>query len=381
MRTKRWYKPMLVMIALFAVTQMAQAQEKSAASTRASCIVRISSPRNVFPLNENVMNSLIASSPVLGEPARAVLGLESASIADIGALNFMMLDQDQTDEQTVLLGELSLELNEGVPPRAVQLLQALCESMRSALTRVGMMEVKRWQDREKTIESEIGKLEAESAAIFETQRKLYAQAERDDLDRGAIVTLVRKYESQREDLRLRMAGMQARQQALTEQIAKIAKQVEESTSNKTIIDGLQRVVELRQKALDRLQMLQQQGQVNDEEVNHAEIEVIQAQTALAQKQEQVREQSGGGLMGGMNQQLRELNIAYEEIMAELGIVEGRLADMREKRLVELAERYNNEVDIPKSMIERMVMDLKQEQHRLKQQLRIVIMPDLQVIGG
>lgn len=380
MRISRGIAAASIALALIVTNGAVQAQEKAVPSSHAACLVRISSPRTVFPLNEDVVSRLIRSSPVVKEPIRTILGKDGAAIDDVAVLSFALLDQSQTQDMTVLMGELSVELKGDLEPRADEFLAAICRRTRNALQAVGESETGRLRVQSTEIGKTLEETELEYRRLLDVQRELYQQAGRDDLERGPIVASIRSLEERSEDLRLRLAGMQARQQAITEQIAKIAKDAETDPESQAIIEGLRRIVELRQQALDHVRNQAEAGRVSAEEVNKAEIEVIQARSDLARQQEQLRFQKGGGMLADMNKQLIELSIDYESTMAELGICGSRLAGMRDKRLIELAERYTNEVELPKRLIERMLTDLKEQQYRLTQQLRQVSVPEMQVVG-
>lgn len=371
-----------LLLSLCFVADVSHAQDKSDKPMQAGCLLRITSPRSVLPINGDVIERLLWSTPVAGAVIKEVFELTPSLYGDVVSIRFTMLEQYQVQDQIVILGELSVELSPDAlqHAEAEQFLAALCRRLHQALKAVGVAEAARWENQLRALEADLDQLKIDAEHITATQRDLFDKAGREDLDRDQILNSIRKYESMREEMRLRLLGMSAKQHAVTEQIAALTQKIEKKIESNEILAGLRRIVELRKNALDRMRKLVETGQAGPEEANRAEEELIRAQADMARVLEQCRETENGSLIAALGKQLIDMSIEIENISAELGAVEERLSTLRERCVVELAARYADEVERPRFMIERRVMDLRQQQHQLKEKLRGMLLPEMQVIG-
>ena len=83
----------------------------------------------------------------------------------------------------------------------------------------------------------------------------------------------------------------------------------------------------------------------------------------------------------MNKELVQLSIQTAELEAASAHIGARLSGIRKKGLLELADRYEREVQIPLKLADRLLQELALEQQALKGQLRSVRRPEVLVIGG
>ena len=382
MKASPYVTAVSVLVMLGVAAETLGAQDPTTKIRGASCLLRISAPKTVLPLNQEVIDRMLWSTPVMGGPVKELLGATPESYDKAVMVSFQILEQSQTQDQTTILGELVVSIQDGVEPRvgAEAFLTTMCQRLKETLSGVTTAEAARWETQSQAIEIELAALDQESQEIVAIQRDLYEKAGREDLAREPILDKIRQYESMKEDLRLRLMGANARQSAVTKQIAELTAQAEKKIQSNSILNGLQRIVEMRQKALERMRKLVDAGQATAEEAAKVEEDAIRAQTDLAHYLEQVRDTEGGGMAIAMNKQLVDLSIEVESVAAELSVVEQRLAEMRERHVLELAERYQSEVEIPKRMIDRRLMDLKEQQYQLKEKLRRMQLPEMQVLG-
>ena len=76
-----------------------------------------------------------------------------------------------------------------------------------------------------------------------------------------------------------------------------------------------------------------------------------------------------------------MSIESAEAEATLAAVSRRLAEIRERRLLELSDRYEREVELQLELSEQAVRQLTIEQFELKERIRNLQRPEMVVIGG
>ena len=83
----------------------------------------------------------------------------------------------------------------------------------------------------------------------------------------------------------------------------------------------------------------------------------------------------------LNKELAELSVETAELEAAVGHIAGQLGEIREKGLLELADRYELECEIPLELAKDTLRDLTVSRQSLRNQLRGIRRPEVLVIGG
>lgn len=364
---------------------LAFAQESDAKAIsgthEASCVVRITSDSAVLPMAEEFIQSLLTSTPVLGEPARELLGARSELYEEDFDISFESLTKPGPASERNLIGRIHVHLIGDVRPAADEFLAEVCRRLELALRQVGELDEERLRKRLAQVEEELERMDGQYKAIRATQRELLEQAGRNDLSRGAIEVTVRQLEDNKNGVELRLAGARAREAALAEQIAKIGQQVVGAAEGSAVLAELEKVVEIRERQLEYLKQRRESGLAPAAELDDAEEALARVRAELASVREHATETAGGGLLAGLNHKLVELSIDSAEAEATLAAVERRLAEIREKRLLELSDRYEREVELQLELSEQAVRQLTMEQYELKERIRDQQWPQVVVIGG
>ena len=178
-----------------------------------------------------------------------------------------------------------------------------------------------------------------------------------------------------------MAGAQAREVALTEQIAKVAQQAIEAAEKSAVVKELEEIVDIRKVELARAQQLHEGGQLPQSELNRRQEASARARADLARHRESVSKTAGAELLTQLNHELVSLSVESAEQEAQLRAVNQRLGEIRERQLLELADRYEREVELQLKLSERALLDLTEEQYDLKETIRNLRLPEVVVIGG
>lgn len=355
--------------------------ESPSGTHEASCIVRISSNPRVLPINDELIRTLLASTPVIGEPAREILGSKSEPYEEDLKISFELLREYESDEQNMLVGNICVRVDEGCRPAADKFLFNMCQRLERALARVGEVDERRMRERLHEVEEELARAQAQFEELRAARRDLCEQAGRADLSRERIEDTIHELEEHKAELELKLAGSAAREAALTEQIAKLSEQAREAAEHDAVMAELKKVVELREQEVTRLQVLAEKGQASSKDLRVAQEPLAVARAELARRREEIGERMSGGMLVQLNKELVELSIQTAELEAALGHVQERLGEIRENDLLELADRYEREFEIPLDMARNALQQLAMDRYFLRDQLRNLRHPEVLVIGG
>ena len=360
----------------------ALAEQEGSGTRSAKCLVRIMSDPDMLPVGAEMINSLLASTPVLGEPAREILGSKADSLDDVVTVSFELLEHSQSRMGSVLTGSIAVDVHgDDARPAAEELLAAICQRLELALRSVGAIDRERFQERLAQVETELTQLDERYQRIRAARRELLEQAGRDDLSRDRIEDTISDLEGTRQDIELSLAGAQAREVALTEQIAKVAQQAIEAAEKSAVVKELEEIVDIRKVELARAQQLHEGGQLPQSELNRRQEASARARADLARHRESVSKTAGAELLTQLNPELVSLSVDSAEQEAQLRAVNQRLGEIRERQLLELADRYEREVELQLKLSERALLDLTEEQYDLKETIRNLRLPEVVVIGG
>jgi hypothetical protein len=360
----------------------AAAEQQAPSGTRlAKCIVRICSDRDLLPISPEMVESLLASTPVVGAPAREMLGSKADNLDDVVNISFELLDDSRSGWGSVLTGSIEVDVHgDGARPVAEEFLSAICERLEQALRRVGEVDRERLRARLEKVQAELAQLNAQYEQICAARKALIEQAGRDDLSRARIADTINQLEDHKQEIELALAGSQAREAALTEQIAKISQQAIEAAEKSGVVKELAEIVDIRKMEFARAQQLQESGQASVADLNEAQEALSRARADLARYRESMSEQAGAGLLAQLNHELVNLSIESAQQEARLVAVQQRLASIRDRHLLELADRYEREVELQLELTERATRVLTEEQFELEEDIRNLQLPEVVVVG-
>lgn len=372
----------LIAVALvFGSGGVAVGEQETSGTWSAKCLVRIMSDPDMLPVGAEMIESLLTSTPVLGEPAREILGSKAESLDDVVLVDFDLLEHSQSRMGCVLTGSIVVDVHEDqARPAAEELLAAICQRLEGALQGVGEIDQRRFRERLEAVDAELSRLKEQYELIRAKRQELLKQAGRDDLSRARIENAINELEDTRQDIELSLAGTQAREAALTEQIAKVGQQAIEAAEKSAVVKELKEIVDIRKLELAYGQERYEKGLASQSDLNGLQETLARARADLARYRESVSKAAGSDLLTQLNSELISLSVESAEQEAQLVAVQQRLSTMRDRQLLELADRYEREVELQLRLSERALQDLTEEQYELREKIRNLRLPEVIVIG-
>ncbi|MDI6449882.1 hypothetical protein [Anaerobaca lacustris] len=141
----------------------------------------------------------------------------------------------------------------------------------------------------------------------------------------------RDLSNQIRNLEMQMAGMDARRQAIEEQIARTSHEADRKLAQDTVTKELQILVEMIETRLSQLRKQVDAGQLPQSELAPAMENLTRARIELAKRQEELRRDAGGGRLDSLNSELSQMAIQTAEQRARLEVFRTQL-DETQRRL-------------------------------------------------
>jgi DNA repair exonuclease SbcCD ATPase subunit len=228
--------------------------------------------------------------------------------------------------------------------KARQLLDALCRRLAQVFSERSAEALSRRREELTQAEEQVKQAEQRLAQVQELQQKLYAEAGQTELSQAAVLADLQGWEREQQEREAKLAALHARQNALLEQIARIGQEIKTRAQEDPVAIELQKVVELRERALAKTRELAKQGLVSsDDEVAAGEERLALARAELAKQRQAASLAAGGSLLADLNKDVVSLAADIAESEARREYFRGRMAQAREQKLLELANRYEGEV--------------------------------------
>ena len=180
---------------------------------------------------------------------------------------------------------------------------------------------------------------------------------------------------------MRLAALHARQNALTEQIARIGKDLEAKAQQDPVAIELAKVVALRERALQAAQERSEAKLFSEQEVRDVEEKLALARADLAKQRQVANQLAGGNLLADFNKEVVNLAVEIAEVEAQREAVRERAAQIHERKLLELADRYDREVRPQLPLAEHAIEQALQRELQINTQLSAYRPPTLTVPGG
>jgi hypothetical protein len=168
-------------------------------------------------------------------------------------------------------------------------------------------------------------------------------------------------------LEVEQAAKQARRDALAAAMADASKRVDEQVQRDEIVAELQKIVDSRQKAIERARTLLQQGAIGEGELQQATEALSEARAKLLERQREAAGQAGGDVLADWNRELLSLSVDERELMARLQNVRARLEKIR--ALVESGDdmrRMREQIERSRAAIDEAQARLRDTAARLRE---------------
>jgi chromosome segregation ATPase len=211
------------------------------------------------------------------------------------------------------------------PRVAREVAEDLVQHLRAALKLAAQGEfagqVERLEAEHQRAVSELDRSRQELAALRQKLRDATGRAE-GDADR--IRNELSQLEDRREELTLELESRAARMNALSANMSKITKKVEQDVQDDTVAAELQKVVEAREAQVERAKQMVEVGKMSRTEYEDAVARAAEARARLMDRRGEVAERAGRGTLNEWNQELMRLSVDSAELQARLDKLNQRL---------------------------------------------------------
>ncbi|MBP7746835.1 MAG: hypothetical protein KA383_11960 [Phycisphaerae bacterium] len=321
-----------------------------AAYESASAVVRITSMHGSMQTNPDLVQALLSSTAVMQAAARDIKGLapgwERSYDVRVLSAGPSLIEGDRASSA------LNIQIracHEGRATRTEcaqqvqQLLVGLTRELQRAMQDAGGREAQRLNDAVAASEQASAEAQQRLKDLQARQQELLEAAGCGDLNRERLAEEQTELEIRLRDLDLRLVSQRARQTALGEQIARLGREIGENVETNAAVTELTKVAQLRESALARIREQHEAGRVAQQEVLEQEELLARARAELAQQRQAAAQAAGGALVADLNRSLLQQSVDLAETEAERGAVAQLLAEMRERKLLDLADQYERDV--------------------------------------
>ena len=371
----------------------------------ANCLGRIACDPATLPPTYEAVDALVKSSGVLDQAALQVdavaqyckesdIGLSiavSASFESVGESQCMPASQPSSGGRPAgaapgmpLFGRLSVHVIEDVPESdacARRILASVTTRLRDLLVDLGAADAEQQKGALTAAQEDVQRATERLAALRKRGQELCDQAGRPDLERQPIVTQLDGWRRDLEHMDMQLVAQHARQKALSEQIARIGQQAEQATTQDPVAAELQKVVALREKEVERRAGLVAQKLASQEELDQSQEKLAQARAALAAQQQHLFDGVGGNLLADINRDLVNVSVQIADLEAQRQQVAALLDRAQQGKLLQLADRYEQEVGLHLRAATRDCDEAVERAHMLERHVRTYHAPSVVILGG
>lgn len=335
------------------ISTAARADEPTTAPAEyefASAVVRITSMHGSMQTNPDLVQALLSSTAVMQAAARDIKGLapgwERSFDVRVLSAGPLLIEGDRASSA------LNIQMRAWHDGRATpaecaqqvqQLLVGLTRELQKAMQDAGEREAQRLIDAVAASEQASAEAQQRLKDLQTRQQELLEAAGRGDLNRERLAEEQTELEMRLRDLQLRLVSQHARQTALSEQIARLGREIGENVETNAAVTELAKIVQLRERACATALERQKAGLVPQQEVDDQEEHLARARAELAQQRQATAQAAGGALLADLNRSLLQQSVDLAETEAERGAVAQLLAEMRTRKLLDLADQYEREV--------------------------------------
>lgn len=339
-------------------------------------------------LDEKTLSALLKSASIKDAAIEAHAN-EIQSLVESGERAIWLNFEPLSGGPSWLIGQVTLTLSETpaeAKPVARALLETVMRRFQLAVRKSSELEQARLYERVGHATDYFQRAEQDLKTLQYEQQDLLKAAGRYQLRREPLLQEMRNLQRQREELERDMVGRRARREALAEQIAKTAQAVQEQSGRNPIVAELSRIVELRERELQRIRQLYEKSAASTDDMAAAEEPLAHARAEVARAREEAAHMAGGGQLDDLNGQLINMTIEMAELEAKLQFVSRQLAQMEEGDLPRLADEYERlelQIDRARRVFEDAIHARDEAQMRLQsyQPPRVTVLGAEEASGG
>ena len=292
------------------------------------------------------------------------------------------------DEGTYFF-RLSVELGDDVKPAAEELMKAVVANLRRTFDNAYVERLKQIEQQLTISEDSVKGAQAElsiamgkttTTVDLETQKELEKLMRKVQMQPSMEMLVAKKY-----DLLMSMANgerdvarMDARRQAIENQILKTRKEMANLTANDVVIGELEIIVEISRKRAKTVEKLVEAGKTSADKLENAVEKLARARIELAEQSRRISDSAGGGQLNDFNKDLADLAIQLAESGAEVRFIYDRLG-LVEHQLKEAAT-VNPQLHKIKSAQARLE-EATSRVNALKRQLAGLVRPTVTILSA
>jgi hypothetical protein len=352
----------------------------------ARCFLKMSYTLADLPIDASKWSEVLCSSGVLDDAAREVGVAPSDVTINLGhPMNTM--DREGPHQIMRLGASLSVQLAPEVPDapaKATRVLHAMCRRLEQTLKEAGDAQREHLRQRVAAADEASQAAGKRLQAIYELQLQLSHEAGRSDLSRDALLSEVRETEHELRELDMKLVALNARETAITEQIARIGRATTQANADNPVVAELQKVVALKEEQVQRL-LKEREAKKDlvalDAAVRDAQEQLALARAEVAKQSQQLAQAAGGNLLSDMNRSLLTSSVDMAEAEARRQFLRASLDQVHEKGLMSIVDRYEREVELPLPLATDAARDAERTFSELQNQLRFYAPPDVVVLGA
>lgn len=288
------------------------------------------------------------------------------------------LDDSAIQSEVTLLGTAHLTLS--IDVGANEVLMAVCERLRNALTELHRTELGRAKEMAILAAREVDLAERKLRELQETRRALLDKAGQVDLSREAVVEMIRRLETEKQEVSLKLESARMRKEALVRQIAELdakVKELKEAPGHPSLAAARAKLASLR----DKVELVKQRvtaGQAPSSEANQVVVELAGAQAELEAKTQELIAAQGGSRVAKLNDELSEISIQTTECMGRLDMLEKRLHETRP--LLNATDSYEVSIVVEWPLARQSYERARVFQESVERRMRTIRPPAVTVIG-
>ena len=371
------------------------AVEQRLSNTRtANCIVKIRWNSQTLSLDAEILNALMSIDYVQGRAIRDVLGLSPEGVLKTGlgvavpqvaiSLNPLSMPSDPFGggDRSSLFMELHVKIGanaDHIKPAAQELMRDICRRLDAMLNRLWREQMNSLRSTSEAVEAEYERVRQRLQQSLDEQKELRLKVGDVDLRKHRLLDRIHELRAQQREMELERLVQEARREATERQIAAITDRVRTRSQSDPVVTELQKVVDLRVAALDRLRKLVAKQIASTVELAAAELEVATAKAHLAERQQSAVFAFDNELVANLNGEITRLTIDLEAAGVRQHYLEDRLKRARE--LLPVAEQLELRAALELPVLQATLEELTRKRIEFERRLRMKRKPTLWIVGA
>jgi hypothetical protein len=279
------------------------------------------------------------------------------------------------DEEQTYLFSLNIQLSLEVKPAAEELMDALLQNLRNALTGAFDEHMQKLNQQLRFADDEAARTEED---LRQKQAAIRSVCGSNVFDRDMIAASIGRLRAEIQQVKMNQMSDEVMVETATKQIAEIQDKLKEQIDKDMVTKQLTELLVMRERSLENVEKLSDSGRASGAEVADAREKLARARIELAQRSEELSKSKGGDLIESLNKTLADRSVKIAEYQAYLSSYEQQLAEA-ESLLdkVDVYELLSLKTEIAKQNLQEAII----WRDRVSRQVRMLRPPTVSMIGG